>query len=118
MEIVLIKTDDNEMYIGNLTDKYIAWETLVKPDFVYTVYLEDAYKLTGADFPVYVDKAKFLYCSNIKKLDNKELNYIKLVNKHLYNKIITKYEVKGKEHYLVRKSFKYELKTEMATISR
>lgn len=113
MDIVLIKTDDNEMFVGKMISKYIAWETLVNTCFVYTIELEDAYKLTGSDFPFYVDKAKFLYCSNIKKLDNKELNYIKLVDKKLYNKIITKYEIKRKSPYLERKSFKYELKNEM-----
>ena len=108
MEIVLIKTDDNKMYIGNLIYKYIAWETLVNPWFVYSIELEEAYKLTGNDFPVYSGKIKFTTCSNITKLDIKELNYIKLVNKKLYNKIITKYEIKRKA--LTRKSFKYELK--------
>ena len=107
MEIVLIKTD-NEMYIGNLIYKYIAWETLVNPWFVYSIELEEAYNLTLSDFPVYVDKVKFATCSDITKLDIKELNYIKLVNKKLYNKIITKYEIKRKS--LTRKSFKYELK--------
>ena len=96
------------MYIGNLRYKYIAWETLVNPCFVYSIELEEAYNLTLSDFPVYVDKVKFLACSKITKLDIKELNYIKLVNKKLYNKIITKYEIKRKS--LTRKSFKYELK--------
>ena len=96
------------MYTGKLKYKLLEWETINKPYFVYTVELEDAYNLTLSDFPVYVDKVKFTNCSNITKLDIKELNYIKLVNKKLYNKIITKYEIKRKS--LTKKSFKYELK--------
>ena len=105
MEIVLIKID-NGMYIGTLKDKWLEWETINKPYFVYAGEIEEAYKLTASDFPVYVDNVKFTSCSNITKLDIKELNYIKLVNKKLYNKIMTKYEIKRKS--LTRKSFKYE----------
>lgn len=110
MDIVLIKTEDKEMYIGTLTTKYLEWETINKPYYVYTVEIEDGYKITGSDFPVYINKVKFNNCSYIKKLDIKELNYIKLVNKTLYQKIVMKYEIKRKSQYLERKRFKYELK--------